>query len=159
MSTLVHDTTGLIHLIASLASLVLGTLVLVSQKGTSHHKRMGYAYVTSMVALNVSAFGLYHLFGRFGPFHVAAIISSVTLLAGIIPAIIQKPAGWVRIHITFMYYSVIGLYAAFASEIITRVIHSNFGLMVGLATAITMGVGIYFFRLKYKIWLQQLNQK
>lgn len=160
MNALVHDTTGLIHVMASIAALVLGTMVLIWQKATATHKRIGYAYAVSMFVLNATAFGLYHLFGRFGPFHVAAIISSVTLVAGMIPAIARKPAGrWMRMHMAFMYYSVIGLYAAFVSEIITRVIHSNFGLMVGVATGVTMCIGAYVFQLKLKTWSNYQNQK
>jgi uncharacterized membrane protein len=60
MKYLVHDLTGSIHLISSILALVIGSCVLVTSKGTRMHKRMGYAYALSMLALNATAFDLYH---------------------------------------------------------------------------------------------------
>lgn len=160
MKALVHDTTGLIHLVASCTSLFFGTLILLLHKGTRLHKRIGYAYAFNMIILNVTAFGLYHLFDRFGPFHFAALISSLTLIAGMIPVILKRPTTkWLDFHMAFMYYSVIGLYAAFASEIITRVIHSNFGVMVGIATGLVMAVGVFFFQVKRARWRTLVSNK
>lgn len=159
MKALVHDTTGLIHLAASCTSLLFGTLILLWHKGTRLHKRIGYAYTFSMVILNATAFGLYHLFGRFGAFHIAALISSLTIIAGMIPVMLKRPTTkWLDFHMAFMYYSVIGLYAAFASEIITRVILSNFGVMVSIATGLVMGLGAFFFQVKRGRWRKLVKQ-
>lgn len=38
------------------------------------------------------------------------------------------------VHVWFMYYSVLGLYAAFASELIVRIPDKPFYTMVGIAT-------------------------
>jgi len=51
-----------------------------------------------------------------------------------------------------MYYSVIGLYAAFLSEIVTRIPGLNFGIMVGVGTGLVMLVGITFFQMKKNKW-------
>jgi uncharacterized membrane protein len=155
MKYLVHDLTGSIHLFSSILALVIGSCVLVTAKGTRIHKRMGYAYALSMLALNATAFNLYHLFNRFGPFHIAAILSLLTLLMGILPAIFRKAASksWLYYHVPGMYYSVIGLYAAFASEVLTRIPGLPFFALVFIATAMIMFFGVLIFNVKKKIWL------
>ncbi|HPW62954.1 MAG TPA: hypothetical protein PLJ13_11710, partial [Cyclobacteriaceae bacterium] len=64
MNSLIHSPTGLIHLVASMISLISGTLVLVLTKGTRIHKSIGYIYCLFMLIVNGTAFGLYHLYGR-----------------------------------------------------------------------------------------------
>ena len=149
---LTHSLTGALHLAACCISLLFGTLILWLPKGTTSHRKAGYIYVASMVIVNATAFMIYRLFGGFGPFHVAAVISLATLLAGMLPVIFRRPVmGWLPLHFSFMYYSVIGLYAAFVSEIVTRVFTSHFGMWVALGTGTTMFVGVMAFKqLQYK---------
>ena len=65
-----------------------------SKKGcTNLHIKIGYTYAISMLILNVTALMIYDLFGGFGPFHVFAVISLATLIAGLIPAYLKKPEG------------------------------------------------------------------
>ncbi|HEV2292419.1 MAG TPA: hypothetical protein VGR35_01105 [Tepidisphaeraceae bacterium] len=59
-----------------------GLLVLLRAKGTRSHRVIGYLYVAAMLALNVTAFLIYRLYGRFGPFHVAALVSLAMVIAG-----------------------------------------------------------------------------
>jgi len=155
-----HDTTGLIHLVSACMALVLGTWVLAAKKGSRQHQRVGYIYTASMLVLNITAFGLYHLFGGFGPFHIAALISLLGLVGGMVPVFLKKPrSNWLGFHFSFMYYSVIGLYAAFASEVITRVVHTHFGIMVGIATFLVMGVGTWFYRKNQQRWTSVYQRK
>lgn len=151
MLTIIHSNTGLIHLILSIISLIAGTFILCSKKGTRIHKQAGYTYVASMLGVNGTAFSLYQLFGAFGPFHIAAVISLVTLLAGMIP-VLFRINGWFNLHVAFMYYSVIGLYAAFASEILVRIPGIAFGPAVGLATAIVMIAAVIMFKVLFPKW-------
>lgn len=51
-----------------------------------------------------------------------------------------------------MYYSVLGLYAAFASELIVRIPNKPFYTMVGTATGTIFLVGTIFILRKEKIW-------
>jgi hypothetical protein len=89
-----------------------------------------------MVLLNVTALMIYDLTGRFGPFHVAAIISLATVAAGYLPAFRRRPRGaWVPLHATLMAWSYVGLVAAFASEILTRLPGFGFWPAVFAATA------------------------
>lgn len=133
-----------LHIGAAVLAMVLGMSVLFMRKGTVRHKRTGYAYVASMLAVNGSAFGMYKLFGTFGPFHVAAVISLLTLVAGM-RAVLRRPRKpqWHVAHLTYMYWSVIGLYAAFFSELIVRLpIPGRFMWLVGVATGATVLLGI-----------------
>lgn len=148
MSYLFHDTIGLIHLLAAILALITGTAVLAMKKGTYRHKKIGYFYAASMLGVNLTAFMIYRLFGGFGIFHIAALVSLLTLLGGMIPALLRRPKNWLSLHFVFMYWSVMGLYAAFVSEIATRVPESPFLGMVGIATGTVMffAGGYYYWR-------------
>lgn len=151
---------GWVHFVASMLALVFGTLVLARQKGTRSHTRIGYAYTFSMVVLNASAFLIYRLFGKFGPFHVLAVVSSLTLAAGLVPILIRKNERSISLHLGFMYWSVIGLYAAFVAEMIVRIpcfrwFYGNIGASTGIATAVVMLAGGIVFGLKSRRWSDQ----
>ena len=152
MSYFFHDTIGLIHLLSACLALITGTMVLAMKKGTDTHIKIGYAYAVSMVIVVATAFMIYRLFGRWGIFHWAALVSGATLAGGMIPVILRKPKGsWLGLHFSFMYWSVIGLYAAFVSEVVTRVPESPFFGMVGIGTGIVVTAGgIYFYFGKHK---------
>lgn len=142
------------HIAAALLAMVLGAVVLLRRKGDRRHRILGYGYVSAMVLVNLSAFGLYGLFGTFGPFHVAAIISLLTLLAGM-RAVLSRPhkPDWLVTHLTYMYWSVIGLYAAFFSELMVRLpIGATFGMAVGSATILTILLGGLFQRRLVRRW-------
>lgn len=147
-----HSTTGLIHLVSSILALLAGTLVLAQTKGTRLHRRWGYVYVAAMLILNGTAFSIYRLFGGWGPFHYAATLSTLSLAMGILPAVFRIQQ-WRRWHVAGMYWSVIGLYAALVSEIVTRIPGVNFGLMVGLGTAAVMLVGWIVFLKNSRSWM------
>lgn len=142
------DTIGLIHFISAIFAMIFGIVVVFNKKGTKIHIKFGYAYSISMLVLLVSAFMIYKVMGSFGPFHIAAIISSITLLGGIIPAYLKKPKeGWLELHYEFMNWSVIGLYAAFWSEIFTRFFRfAGFWVLVATATALTIAIGAYLLK-------------
>lgn len=122
MEKLVGDNVGLTHLISGIFALLLGGLVIVLKKGTLLHKRVGYAYVLSMIILIVSSFGIYRLFGKFGLFHFFSLVSTFSLLAGMIPMFKKnRTPKDIEIHFKRMYWSVVGLYAAFAAESFVRI--------------------------------------
>ena len=147
------DTIGLIHLIASILSLISGTWVITTQKGTAIHRKIGYIYAISMLVVIITAFMIYRLFGGFGIFHIAAIISTIALLGGMIPAILRKPAKhWLGLHYNFMFWSVIGLYAAFVSEIFTRIPQIRFFWMLAIATITVFGIANIVFLKRKKRW-------
>jgi uncharacterized membrane protein len=136
----------MVHTGFSVLALAIGGLVLVRKKGTRSHRWLGRAYAISMLGLLVTAFLIYNLFGRFGAFHWAAVISSATLVAGLTPAISRRPRpGWVDLHFYFMSYSYLGLLAAAASEIavrlpVARIVARLFGTSFGFAFGLAVGI-------------------
>ena len=146
LSNLTHDNVGLLHLIFSIISVITGSMVFIMKKGNKRHKQVGYVYNLAMLGVVITAFMIYRLFGGFGLFHIAAIVSSLTLLAGMIPPFFfRHKSGWINLHIGFMYWSVMGLYAAFIAETMVRIPETPFFGMVGIGTGIVMSIGGFIF--------------
>lgn len=144
---------GAAHLVVAILAILFGTIVLCTKKGTTNHKRTGYAYSLCMILVIVSAFLLYNLTGKFNVFHVAAIVSAATLIAGLVPVFLKKPAkGYMEMHLSYMYWSVIGLYGAFVSETFVRIPSTPFWGMVGFGTALVMLIGGFVFATKKAKW-------
>jgi uncharacterized membrane protein len=159
------STLGAVHLTAAIASLGLGAAVLlISPKGTRLHRRVGWAYALSMLALNVTALMIYRLFGVWGPFHWAAIVSLLTIVVGVAMGRRAKlsrlnrdrPARprFVQAHYYSMTWSYVGLAAAAISEIATRLPatrprpggESAFWTAVGLGTFVVVVAGAWLIR-------------
>jgi uncharacterized membrane protein len=136
---------GWIHTAFAVVALVTGAVVLARRKGTRAHRSSGWIYAVCMFGLNVTAFSIYRLFGAFGPFHVAALVSSVTLVGGMTAALRRRP-GWVTRHYRWMTWSYVGLLAAFVSEVGTRLPGTPFWGAVLLASAVVIGGGGYLIR-------------
>jgi uncharacterized membrane protein len=149
----VNSLLGWFHLITALLAMLAGAFVLATKKGTKRHKQIGYAYVLSMLLVCISAMGIYQLTGTFGIFHITAIVGFLTLSGGIIPMLITNlERKYKAVHVWFMYYSVLGLYAAFASELAVRIPDKPFYSMVGIATGIIFFAGTIFILKKEKVW-------
>lgn len=143
------DVLGVLHLGAAVGSLVSGGGVIMSRKGTRAHRRLGWTYVASMATLNVTALLIYDLFGGFGPFHVAAIISGTTIVAGVAATRWKaKGKAWLARHAYWMVWSYIGLVAAAVSETATRYLSLDFGTTVAVATLTVVLVGWLLTRTK-----------
>ncbi|MBO0952566.1 DUF2306 domain-containing protein [Fibrella forsythiae] len=142
-----HSTTGLVHLLAALVALVSGSTVLLRPKRGRFHKRAGYVHLTSML-LNLTALLIYHLFGRFGPFHWLAVLGLLCLTGGMVPALLRSRINsWIYWHYYFMSWSVVGLFAAFWSETLTRDLPvGQFWPLVLLATLVTAMAGSFLIR-------------
>lgn len=155
---------GLIHTVTALTALVAGAAVLLTRKGTRRHRQLGWTYVVSMLLLNGSALLIYRLTGRFGPFHVGAIFSIVTVVAGTAAALGARRARAHRSavdraralerHYQWMTWSYVGLLAAAVSEIATRVPALRprpgqglaFGVTVAVCTLLVVAVGAQLIR-------------
>lgn len=122
MDKLIGDNFGLAHLISGIIALFFGGLVIILKKGTLLHKRIGYIYAISMAILIITSFGIYRLFGKFGLFHYLSIVSTFSLVAGMTPMFkkVRTPKDY-ETHFKRMYWSVVGLYAAFAAESFVRI--------------------------------------
>jgi len=154
------DVLGGVHLGSALLAMALGAIVLLKPKGSKFHIKAGYAYAVMMLVLNGTALMIYQLFGHFGPFHYAALISLISLFGGIIPAYLKKPEKtWLEFHYEFMNWSVIGLYAAFWSETFSRFFRfAGFWVLVATGTAMTVAIGVYLLKSKKKEMLKKYSK-
>ena len=162
-SNLISSTAGLVHLVFSILALSSGTLVLIYKKGTKRHKTIGYSYAISMLGVLITSFMIYQLYGTFGLFHGLAVVSSITLLGGMVPVMIKRPKSYISLHYNFMYWSVMGLYGALTAETMVRIPdvvidsgipNSTFYAMTGIAVGMTMGLAAYFARRNKKKWMK-----
>jgi uncharacterized membrane protein len=154
---------GAFHFIVACFAIVAGAVVILSgPKGTRRHRQLGWTYVTAMLLTNATALMIYGLFGGFGPFHVAAIMSLISLTGGVLSIRSARRARlrgqlWLRAHrieghYWWICFSYVGLIAALASETITRVPALRafsggpgvtFAIAVGGATAVVFAVGTW----------------
>ena len=115
------DAFGAVHAALGLVALICGAVVLLRAKGTGAHRRIGGLYVAAMTCLNVTGLAIYDLYGHFGPFHVAALVSLATVAAGYVALYLRRPRGsWTEVHAIFFCWSYVGLWAAFVSEVVVR---------------------------------------
>ncbi len=155
-----QDFIGWFHTIAAIIALITGSLVLAKTKGNKSHKILGYVYAICMLVVCSTAFVIYKVHGSFGVLHFFAVISTVTLLLGILPLYLKRSANYIVQHLSWMYWSVIGLYCAFAAEVFTRLpailnIQNSYGIfyaLVGLSTGAVGFVGSYYFKKKKVVW-------
>jgi|SRR5579863_5273571 len=113
---------GVIHTILGAVSLILGGLIFLRTKGTRAHIRIGWAYVASMLCVNVSSLFIYRLTGTFNLFHVMAIVSLVMTIAGALQVRFRSRfRNWLWRHYQYMSWSYVGLLAATVNEAFVRV--------------------------------------
>ena len=112
---------GMVHLITSFMAIGAGGWVLMIPKGTRWHRTLGHVYAMSMLGVLASAFAIYDLTGSFGPFHIAAVIGTLTLIGGMYTVLARRPKkDWIQAHAIWMSWSYIGLMAALVAETSTR---------------------------------------
>jgi len=146
---LINSVLGLVHTLFAVAAMVFGTVVLAKPKGTSAHVKIGYAYVGSMVFMNLTALGIYN-FGSLSLFHGFVVVSLLTLGLGIYPAL-KRTHNWYFKHYYFMSWSVVGLYCAFWAEVGTRLLNMQyFWWIVMAATMLTAAIGGFIIQYKAK---------
>lgn len=135
---------GTLHLTLAVMAMATGGLLALCHKGTALHRNLGWAYVIAMLGVNVTALSIYELFGGFGPFHMAAVFSLLTVLGGMLPARLRpRPRGWLPRHAFWMAGSYVGLMAAATSEIATRYLDWDFGATVTAASSLVFVVGFW----------------
>ena len=126
---------ALAHVILGSAALLLGAGQFSLTKGTPLHRAVGASYVLCQFGLNLTALTIYRVFGGFGIFHVFALITLALLLVGFGAALLKRPRGrWLAYHYYFMGWSYVGLLAATATEVTTRLVQWPFAVAVGVPT-------------------------
>jgi len=123
-----ESTIGAVHTILAVLALISGGYVVFKAKGTPNHKKVGYIYVASMIFMNITALFTHILF-KFGPFHILAVFSLLTVLFGILaPVLFRHHNNWLKWHYSGMSWSYVGLWAAFAAETVVRLPLENLGV-------------------------------
>jgi len=153
------DGFGFLHALFGVAALLLGAAVFMMRKGTNTHRKVGLAYVLAMFSLNLTALWIFDLTGRFGPFHMAALISLATLFAGYAPARYRRPGQWVELHGIFMGWSYVGLVAGFLAEIAVRVPGVGFSPAVITATVISVVGGALLIHTRVPLLARRINRR
>ena len=124
---------GWVHVIPTIVALIAGAWNLSLPKGTALHRKVGLAYVWSMIAASVSSFAVYRFdIAHFAPFqagpnvfgffHWLAVAALVLVLAGWYAARHQnRGAFWAYLHPTAMLLSYYDLIGGGINEVFSRV--------------------------------------
>ena len=112
---------GWVHLVASLAALAAGMLVMLRPKGTPVHKRCGRVYALTLLVTSLTALGIYRRGVFFFP-HWLAIAALVLMTAGVLAGHFKKPRrGWLHWHLTCQLGSLYILVGGGLNEVFLRV--------------------------------------
>jgi uncharacterized membrane protein len=132
---------GPIHFGAAMLALLLGLLVFLRKKGTRFHRIAGRSYVVVMALVNGAALLIYEdSDGAFGVFHYLALVSLVTITAGLISIRAANRRRRLAIsHAYFMCWSYAGLAAAGTGQAAALV-----GVNILATVTITLCVGGLF---------------
>ena len=134
------------HVAAACSALAAGVVVLLLPKGRHAHRVAGTFYVSALVVVNVAALSL-HREDTFGVFHALAVVSLVTLGAGLTPLLLGKRSPDVlAIHAYCMTWSYAGLAAAGFGQL-TAAVGEDAGAWIvpaGIAAALTVCGAIIF---------------
>lgn len=103
--------TGVLHVAAAVAALLLGGAVLAQRKGTRRHVLLGRCYVVVMAVQLTAALATREQ-DVFGPFHVLAVVSAATLVAGLAARRLLRGPAASAVHGHLMTWSVAGVVAA-----------------------------------------------
>lgn len=159
---LIQTEIGAVHTVFALVAMLSGGYVIAKPKGDHQHKISGYVYIVTMLLMNITALFTQTLF-VFGPFHYLALFSLGTVVFAIsCPLMLRQNTNWLNWHFQAMCWSYVGLWAAFASELIVRLPFVTygpmFGLMVALASVAVTAIGGYFI-VRYKNANQYVSLK
>lgn len=163
---------GWVHFLACIVALAAGAVVVLIPKGTRWHRTWGHLYVWSMAVVLFSALSIYDMTGRAGPFHVAAVVGAITLVAGMYAVLRRRPRkSWMEAHAIWMSWSYIGLCAAAAAESLSRFVMPRiaevlereawwgaFWASVGLATFVVVGIGWWLVKTRLSGALERTPQ-
>ena len=109
------------HLVASLAALAVGMLVVLRPKGTPVYKRRGRFYALGLLVTSGTALGIYRRGIFFFP-HWLAIAALIITTAGALAAHFKIPRkAWLQLHLTCLLTSLYILVGGGVNEVFLRV--------------------------------------
>ena len=148
---------GWVHLVASMAALVVASVILLCAKGTPSHMRHGRIYLAVILVTSTTALCIYRLGVFFFP-HWFAIASLLTTILGFAAAHLKVPRiGWVHVHLTCMLTSVYILVGGGVNEVFLRVnvlrrlvlnLNSPIVGMTHLAVTVSVAMLIVYFNIR-----------
>jgi len=142
----------LIHSMAAIIALALGSVVLLQNKGTKLHKILGYIFVGCMFLSAFSSFGIYTYADKLSVIHILSLMVIIWLCVAMY-AIRFKPKNWLHIHASSIGSAYISLIIAGVGVFVRKIVlPGNFNAGYW-ASAFTTIVCIYLLRkmtLKYK---------
>jgi uncharacterized membrane protein len=150
---------GWVHAIVCLAALATGAIVLIKPKGTPWHRFCGRLYLTSMLAANISALGIYRNGVFFFP-HWFAVAALTAIAIGFLCVRLRWPkAYWRNAHLTCMVASYYMLIGGGVNEVFLRihvlhamapdVLNSPLVGMTHFANMTTFAILIAYFNVRY----------
>lgn len=123
-------------------ALLAGAWNLLHLKGTPAHRRVGWVYAVAMYMLVFTSLFIFEVFGRFGPFHVLALVSGVTLtLAVYFPIRRKHYRDWREHHYFWIAYSYVGLVMATGSHFFDYFPRWHYALRAGLFWIVPAVIG------------------
>lgn len=133
---------GTIHVVLAISAIAVGATIFLSKKGGRSHRTLGYLYSVALLLVNISALSVYRDSEGPGPFHILALVSLVTLGAGVLPAFVRKPkTTWMPRHAYFMSWSYVGLVAAGAGQLAAMISELPGVVAVGVPSLIVVLIG------------------
>ena len=131
-----------LHIFGAISGLVFGALVFLNPKGTRKHKLFGYAYFVSLMLVNASALSVYEQSPQGGPFHILAVVSLLTLAAGMVPVLTKRPKhAWLNLHAYFMSWSYVGLIGAGVGQLGAATLDGSPAIAVFFPTVFVVLIG------------------
>jgi uncharacterized membrane protein len=133
---------GTIHITLAITALAVGAAMFLQGKGGRRHRNFGYLYSGALLLANLSSLLVYQDSAGPGPFHILALVSLITLSAGVVPAILRTPRKvWINRHAYFMSWSYVGLVAAGVGQMATKISDLPGVVAVGLPSVVIVLVG------------------
>lgn len=136
---------GRYHVIGATIALIAGPVIFLVRKGTMVHRFLGYIYVISMAAVNISALVTYRLSAAPNLFHIFAVISLLTVTPALYCAVRAHQTGrsaYVISHYHFITWSYFGLFAAFLSQVATQMNYVSFYAGISPYLVISIGTAV-----------------
>lgn len=115
-----------VHAYCALTALLLGAVQLSRRKGTTQHRVLGYVWVTLMVVIAVSSFGIHEInhWRGFSAIHLLSVLTLVTVPLALLAARRGDIASHKR-NMLILFWSALvlaGLFTLMPGRILYRVL-------------------------------------
>jgi len=128
----------LIHSIASIIALMVGSVSLVKVKGTKFHKTLGWVFIIFMFLSAISSFVIYNT--HFSVIHILSLLVMFWLSRAVY-AIRFRPKHWRHIHASSVGAAYIAILIAGVGVLVRKIVlpgNTNAGYIASGVTAIIL---------------------